>query len=109
MQRVLITAALAVALAGCGGDSGPDCGAVGNRAVELIRAEIRAEPDADARDAMESMLGPLKDGIVNRCRDREWSEKTRRCFMAAETAEAADDCVASSPAGEGAATAPEPD
>jgi hypothetical protein len=95
MHRVLITIAATAALAGCGGGGGgPDCGAVGNRAVELIRAEIRHEPDRDARDAMESMLGPLKDGIVSRCRHREWSDADRLCFVQAETMEEADVCAA---------------
>jgi hypothetical protein len=94
MYRALLVMGLAAALAGCGGGGGgPDCGAVGNRAVELIRAEIRAEPDRDARDAMESMLGPLKDGIVSRCRNRAWSEADRSCFVEAQTMEAADACA----------------
>ena len=94
MHRALAGIITALALAACGGgDGGPDCGAVGNRAVELIRAEIRAESDPDAQNAMESMIGPLKDGIVSRCRNREWSEEARRCFVEADTMEAADACV----------------
>jgi hypothetical protein len=94
MHRVLFTMAAVAALAGCGGGGGgPDCGAVGNRAVELIRAEIRAEPDRDAREAMESMLGPLKDGVVSRCRNRAWSEEDRSCFVQAATMEEADACA----------------
>jgi hypothetical protein len=94
MHRVLIMVAALFAWAGCGGGGGgPDCGAVGNRAVELIRAEIAAEPDRDARDAMESMLGPLKDGVVSRCRHLEWSEQDRLCFVQARTMEEADTCA----------------
>ena len=99
-----IAALVAAALGGCGGGSGgPDCGAVGNRAVELIRAEIRAEPDREARQAMESMLGPIKDGIVSRCRDRAWSETSRRCFVEADTLDLADECA------RGAGPKPEPE
>jgi hypothetical protein len=94
MRRACLAIPLLFALAACSSDSGPDCGAVGNRAVELIRAEIAAEPDPDAQNAMESMLGPLKDGIVDRCRHGGWSEDGRRCFVEAETMEAADACAA---------------
>lgn len=96
MRPVLILLALAaaaVAAAGCHRGGGPDCAAVGERAVELIRAEIRAEPDADASSAMESMLGPLKDGIVGSCEGEDWSERDRECFTSARALDEAHACV----------------
>lgn len=103
--RPLALAALAklAALAPACSESGPDCGAVGDRAVELIRAEIRAESDPEERDAMESMLGPLKDGIVADCEGDDWSADARACFVTAETMAAADDCA------QRAAADPDPD
>ena len=107
----MLVAIPVLALLGCG-DGGPTCGAVGNKAVELVRAEIAAEPDAEARQMMESMLGPLKDGVVDKCEHQDWSEADLRCFARADTLDAADACAAaagdSAPAGGGDASGSAP-
>ena len=94
-MRVVAGAIFALCFAaalGCGGD-GPSCGDVGNRAVEHIRAEIRDADDPAEKQAMESMLGPLKDDLVSSCEDDAWGREARECFVEAATLEAAGACA----------------
>jgi hypothetical protein len=94
---ILVLAAATALAAGCGREH-TDCGAVGARALELMRTQIASEPDDSVQHEMESMLGPLKEGVIEKCKASGWSEADRRCFLAADSMAAADACAAAADA-----------
>lgn len=110
MKQLLLAAAIAVAAvlpqAGCHGGRA-DCGAVGKKAVLFMESRIKRDPDRAARRAIAAMIGPLKDGIVKRCRERAWPAPIRRCFLAAATLKQANRCAAELPGATGDSSAAE--
>lgn len=96
LLALVIAACALVPAAGCHRGHA-DCGAVGKKAVHFMEGRIKHDPDPSARRAIAAMIGPLKDGIVKRCRAQAWPAPIRRCFVAAKTLSEANSCAARLP------------
>lgn len=103
-----LSLSLAVLAVGCkGGNSAPDCKAVGAAYATLQRQEIEkpsgaasaaaasetARQDADKQKQQALSLIPLvKEAIVAECEQKKWTAETRRCAVAARTPDDLERC-----------------
>jgi hypothetical protein len=102
-----LSLALATFAVGCkGGDSAPDCKAVGAAYATLQRQEIEKptgsasaaasetlRQDADKQKQQALSLIPLvKEAIVAECEQKKWTAEARRCAVAATTPDDLERC-----------------
>jgi hypothetical protein len=102
-----LSLALATFAVGCkGGESAPDCKAVGAAYATLQRQEIEKptgtastaasetlRQDADKQKQQALSLIPLvKEAIVAECEQKKWTAETRRCAVAAKTPDDLERC-----------------
>lgn len=86
----LIVAIVIASLAGaCGGGKGQSCEDLGNHVLAQLEKERKEQKElpADQEKIAEATARPYVDRLVAECRDKEWSEELRTCFLGASTQE----------------------
>ncbi len=98
--RIAALSAICLSVAGgCGkkgGGSGgkASCEAVGDKFVKISRAAVERLEGKEKKqaEAMLSLLPKLKNDLVAECKKNEWSEKARKCMLAAKDEQEARVC-----------------
>jgi hypothetical protein len=73
-----------VSLLACGGGGDATCEGVGKHVVDMAKKELSGM-DGDMKKMAEAMLGPLKDEIVKKCKEDNWSKEAMKCMVGAKT------------------------
>lgn len=106
--RYLIMLVLASFAGACGGGGkGGSCEDLGNHVLAQLEKERKEQKElpADQEKIAEATARPYVDRLVAECRDQEWPEELRTCFLEASTQEDFNRCQ-SLAAGEGDAPTP---
>jgi hypothetical protein len=93
-----------------GGGEGNRCEDLGNHVLAQLEKERKEQKElpADQEKIAEATARPYVDRLVAECRDKEWSEQLRTCFLDASTQEDFNRCQALA-ADEGDAPSPAAD
>ena len=83
MQRIqvlIVAATVALALGACKGKEA-DCGTVGDKFTELMRASA-AKAKPDLKKSAEALLPALKEKMIERCKSEQWTKQLIDCVAA---------------------------